>query len=425
MAGVPSTIFGAALRRHFLEAYAGGTWADDTGTQNAVQATAGQRPTTTTIGPRTYLTFDGANDAIGGGTADVSSGMLCVGFRMRSSSVLTAGGCYLVAHGYSGFAWGVGVSSAGNGLVGITNNAGTFAHSNADLADGTPHNVICSIGTTYGARVYVDGVLQTVDVPAMTAVASDGGVDLVAVGGLLFGDGTSTVFNYPGDIGNVWIAEYEIDTAEMADLDAYLTDWATALPFVHPLAARPRPAARRGPVARLAQRPPMLPAVASTPTAFGLVRPARPFVRPVVEPRAVLPTPRVIAAVPVLPQRTGRPFFGRPRVPATTLGEMPLFVPPSITFSGFVSRPTTTMPQRIAVIAQGPNAPSYLELVAILGPTLRGAARSPRALAGHAVQPVALRGRAQTPKTLAGAAPTPRTLRGRGRVLSQLSGGAT
>lgn len=327
MAGVPSSIFGADLVRHFLESYSGGTWDDDTGTLDATQANATQRPSTTVIGGRTYLTFDGADDVLATGTADLSSGELTIGFLLRSSTT-PAGEVYVLAHGYGGFAWGFGAAPGWmDGRLGFTVDTGTWTETDIDVCDGTLRRFVVTVGPANGSRIYVDGVLQAVDQPLVTAIGTAS--DSVAIGGLAASDGQTVVLNHAFDIANLFFADREATPAEVASLDAYLDAWASPTTQAGRTGARPAPAPPRSPRSVLL-RPPRLP---ETPRASLVSAGARPSRRaPWRPPPSTLQGPPTLPPVtlpPVARLVTLQPPWLRPAVQMRRSGAwlVPVVVP--------------------------------------------------------------------------------------------------
>jgi hypothetical protein len=290
MAGVPSTIFGASLVRHFLEAYSAGTWTDATGTTNASQATSGLRPAASTLGLRLALSCDGVDDGLASGTADVTVNDLTVGFLFRSSTT-PAGDTYIAGHGgFTGFNWGVAIRSTGK--VGMSNDASTYAESDATVCDGVLRSVVCTVGPTNGLRVFVDGALQATTQPGVTGALTGTTSDSVGIGALLDATGSTTAAPVTGTIANLFVANAEVSSADALLLHRYLMAWAYPIAGMagRPMAL-PARAGRRSPAV---QRPVRLPV--SAPYTFAAL--SRAALRPLRQPRVLRPS--VYGGVPIV-----------------------------------------------------------------------------------------------------------------------------
>jgi hypothetical protein len=230
----PTSIFAANLKRWYSQTYAAGAWTDASGAANTVQATAGKRPTATTLAgttdrPATHvaLQFDGVDDGLqAAATATpifTTAGVVaCVA---KVPAVVAATENNLVAQNFGGESYILGLRSAATGKAffgvgGSTNTEAAISAANID--NDTP----CRLIGTYGAnvvRLYVDGSAQA-DTGAGIDPSGVGG-DLPSIGSAM-SSGAATAYHALAKIAEVVIADVLPSTTQRNELDAYLRDCA-------------------------------------------------------------------------------------------------------------------------------------------------------------------------------------------------------
>jgi len=232
----PTSIFAASLMRWYSAAYAGGVWTDASGGANTSQATAGKRPTATTLaatadrpGTHAALLFDGADDALNSGSDEelfTTEGVVAA--IIKSASI--GQDALIVAKLYGGEPWQLGsdrTAATGKVAFGVNGStSGALAISDAALDDDAVHRLIGTFkghATDPTTKLYVDGALQADLGTGGTAVTDTG--DFVAIGCAMNTEAT-TDYHWNGVVAEVVIADVEPTATQRAKLDAYLRDCA-------------------------------------------------------------------------------------------------------------------------------------------------------------------------------------------------------
>jgi hypothetical protein len=237
----PTSIFGANLLRWYSQTYAAGAWTDESGNFNTVQATAGFRPSASTLagttdrpGTHVALSFDGTDDYLEAqsGSGQIAAAQMTVAaIARRTASAQYAG---IIAKTFTGAPFGLRAGDGDGGAksvfaVGSIADA-QEARSNVDFPITTTQRLM---GTWHqfddGGLVqhYVNGALQT-DTGASTNAG--GATEKLAIGAWLNGAGNSATWFFPGLIAEGIIADVEADATQLAQLDAYLRDCAGHAP---------------------------------------------------------------------------------------------------------------------------------------------------------------------------------------------------
>jgi hypothetical protein len=325
----PAQIFGGNLIRHYLESYTTGNWVDSTGTLNATQVTAGFEPALgTTVNGRRYLTFDGVDDYLTTGNAEVfAGGSYTIGCWVRAAVDVVVSSSIIVGRYGSGISWVLGGGPVA-GRIGHSEDLGTYAYSDTDICDGAWHRLVCTLGPTKGLCIYVDGVESSTTAAGVTTSGTS--TASTAIGAAVDSTGVFASDYYAGDLANLFLATREATATEAAQLSAYLLDWLAPVPG---MLARP--------AGVLPRRQP--------------VRPSTTVLAPYQPPVTTLPFSARVG-VPVLPTRPA------PRPILTT--EPVTFAAPPPAYSALSWEPPP--PRAVRAVARGPLAPTYLLLVPIV-----------------------------------------------------------
>jgi hypothetical protein len=359
----PAQIFGANLIRHYLESYTTGNWVDATGTLNATQVTAGFEPTLgTTVNGRRYLTFDGTDDYLVTGNAEVfSGGSYTIGCWVRAAVDVNVSSSIIVGRYSSGISWVLGGGPVA-GRISHSEDLGTYAYSDTDICDGSWHRLVCTLGPTKGLCIYVDGVESSTTAAGVTTSGTS--TASTAIGAAVDSTGLLASDYYAGDLANLFMATREATATEAAQLSAYLLDWLAPVPgmLARPAGVLPR----QQPVRPQMMRAPFTPAAPAAPIYADIasarvlprqqpVRPSTTVLAPYQPPVTTLPFSARVG-VPVLPARPA------PRPILTT--EPIVFAAPPPAYSALSWEPPP--PRAVRAVARGPLAPTYLLLVPIV-----------------------------------------------------------
>jgi hypothetical protein len=221
----PATIFGADLKRWYLETYDSGTgvWTDESGNYNTAAIGTGHTPSSTTINGHVALSFNGTTSILqAGGTTDI------VGSAFTVFGVITCSDSdqYRVIFGkgaYGGYAWTLAKDwgiSADKAVVTVDGLDSGSAYSDSAINDGNPHAIV---GVCDGAAltIYVDSTSAAADTGAG---ATGAGSDYITIGGVTPDLSTLDRF-WSGKIGNIGIANVGASAGQISSLMTYLKTW--------------------------------------------------------------------------------------------------------------------------------------------------------------------------------------------------------
>lgn len=231
----PSSIFGANLKRWYSQSYAAGVWTDASGTANTSQATAGKRPTATTLAgttdrPATHVavSFDGVDDGLNaGGATDIFTTAGTIGMVVSASVSQNADSNIASKNfGNEDIVFAAARSGFGNfpafGCGGSTNTE--LAIGPSGINDAAVHRMIGTYGAST-ARIYIDSVLAA-DTGTGTMVT--GTADFNSIGSAMSSSEATTAFHYTGKVAEVVYANVTASAGQRGELDAYLRDCAGA-----------------------------------------------------------------------------------------------------------------------------------------------------------------------------------------------------
>lgn len=359
----PAQVFGANLIRHYLESYTTGNWVDSTGTLNATQGTAGFEPTLgTTVNGRKYLTFDGVDDYLVTGNAEVfAGGAYTIGCWVRAAVDVNVSSSIIVGRYGSGVSWVLGGGPIA-GRIGHSKDLGTYAYSNTDICDGAWHRLVCTLGATKGLCIYVDGVESSSTAAGVTTSGTS--TASTAIGAAVDSTGLFASDYYAGDLANLFLATREATAAEAAQLSDYLLDWLSPLPsmLARPAGVLPR----RQPVFPRTMRTAFVPPAPAAPTYTALastrvlprrrpVAPSATVLAPYQQPVTTVPFSALVDVPIVPPKQAPRPIL--------SVAPVAFSAPPPL-FSALAWEPPSL--RAVRAIARGPIAPVYLLSVPII-----------------------------------------------------------